>query len=163
LAIATLAAQDQVVVGDPEREHRRAPHVSLPAAEKEGALARLQAGGDVLDPPRGPAQPLQGVYRLVRLQLPLEDLPCGGPLPTGERDVALPDPLVPRRDLSDVRTVTALRAVHYVIRCDSVGDLAVRTDNVRIGRTSDSPNSARPSQIVPARSRLHRGVVGQDN
>jgi hypothetical protein len=103
----TFAAQDEVVVGDPEREHRRAPHVSLPAAEKEGALARLQAGGDVLDPPRRPAQALQSVYRLVRLEFLLEDLPCGGPLPTGERDVALPDPFAPRRDLSYVRTVTA--------------------------------------------------------
>ncbi len=53
-----LAAEDQVVVGDPECEHRRALHVSLPTAEPVRALARVDACGHVLDPPCSPAQPL---------------------------------------------------------------------------------------------------------
>src|SRR4029453_3895391 len=52
-----LAAQDEIVVAEPDGEHRRTLHVSLPPAEPVGALARLDAGGHVLDPPPSPAQP----------------------------------------------------------------------------------------------------------
>ena len=87
-----LAAKDEVIVGEPDRQHRRPPRVSLPAAEPVGALARLEAGGHVLDPPRGPAQALQRLDRLARLELPLEDRPRLLPRPAGERGFARPDP-----------------------------------------------------------------------
>ena len=89
-----LAAKDQVIVGEPDRQHRRPPHVSLLAAEPVGALARLEAGGHVLDPPRGPAQALQRLDRLASLELSLEDRPRLIPRPAGERGFALSDPLV---------------------------------------------------------------------
>ena len=97
-----LAAEDQVVVADPEREHRRAPQVTFPAAEAERTLSCLEAGRHVLDPPGGPAQPLEGVDRLARLELLLEDRPRLRPRAAGEGSVALLDTLLPGGDLGYV-------------------------------------------------------------
>ena len=76
-----LATQDEIVVAEPDREHRRTPQLPLAAAEPVGALPGLHAGGHVLDPPRGPAQALQRLDRLVRLELRLEDRPRLVPAP----------------------------------------------------------------------------------
>jgi hypothetical protein len=101
-----LTAEDQVVVSNPEREQCRAPPVSLTVAQAEGALARVDARRDVLDPPGGPAEPFQRIDRLVHLELLLEDCPCLCPRATGERSVARQDTLLQGNALRDARTVT---------------------------------------------------------
>jgi hypothetical protein len=99
-----FAPKHHVIVGEPDRQHPGPPHLSLPAAKPVGALARREAGGHVLDPPRSPAQPLQRLDRLAKLELPLENRPRLFPVPSRERRFAIPNPAARRRDLSHVRT-----------------------------------------------------------
>src|SRR4029453_11856694 len=100
-----LAAQDEIVVAEPDGEHRRTLHVSLPPAEPVGALARLDAGGHVLDPPRSPTQALQRLHCLAPRELLLEDRPRLVPRAAGQRGLTLPNRLAPGRDLGHRRTV----------------------------------------------------------
>src|SRR5918992_20361 len=96
-----------MIVRQPICEHPAPPQVSLLTAEQVRALARLEAGGHVLDPPCSPAQPLQRFDRFARRDLLLEDLPRLVPCPTGERVFTLSDALGHGRHLGHERTVSA--------------------------------------------------------
>ena len=60
-----LAAELEVVVAEPECEPRRAAQVAGLAVAAVRALAQVEAGLDVVDPPGGPAEPLDRLGRLV--------------------------------------------------------------------------------------------------
>ena len=65
-----LAAELEVVVAEPQREPRRAAQVAGLAVAAVGALAQVEAGLDVVDPPRGPAEPLERLARLLVWRAP---------------------------------------------------------------------------------------------
>ena len=65
-----LAAELEVVVAEPQREPGRAAQVAGLAVAAVGALAQVEAGLDVVDPPRGPAAAPRAPRRSPRRRAP---------------------------------------------------------------------------------------------